>query len=936
MADHSGVAILRQLRFVVASWKEDTRTDVELLNRFIQTRDEQAFSTLVGRHSELVWGVCLRVLKNPADAQDALQATFLRLARDAHRITKQESLAGWLYRVARDCAIDLRRSIARQRRLEDRLMKVARAEPPSADLRVLLDDELDRLPLSERAVIVLVCLEGRTYADAALELQCSIAAVHRRLVRAQTRLRRRLIKKYPKIGGMVLTPAFFQSPEAWAVPPPLLSQTVAHGLTFAHSGQLPVGRVVQLVAPGTVPLTMAVTMTVVAFVAATSLAGLFLVYPPSNQPGQEPPIHSTAFRITPPRSPATIPQQQPAVHGVIRDPNGQPMAGVEVTALVRQPFLPGERGLRDARLATTTTNDAGEFHLPLPEQFDTWFQERLITVQASAPGWTPATAPVRLPETSTVELCLRNGIPLRGRLVDSNNKPIAHARVDVVRIGDAVAEPIVGLPQQQTPPGWPEAVWTNAHGEFVLPNLGSCENVWVRVSDPRFAIETFRVDIHGPHRSREFVLNPAVPLTVTVIAADTGQPLPGARVSFITDRQVAHPHFCTPDYAIRGTRLLPSDIDAITDSAGRVTVTFANDDQIDVLAYAPADAGPYLGVRVHVDLVEAQGSQGHQVTIKLTRGQWVTGQILDLQGQPLGGAAVHWGHLEGREPEWRSELIAGRDAIVRADAKGHFRLALPPGPATLRVYGPTPDFIATSTKLPGNSNTTLYAHAIVPLDVPATGTMPPVTITLTPGLCIRGRVVSPAADSTAGFVLASGRVSPVRGYATIPLAIRKGAFTIPGAQPDTITRIYALDPVARVGAVSDATPADNPTVTLSPCGGLRLRVLGPDREPLPNISVNLSLLVERDRPRGCPEIGQADPQPVEWFDAINYPTRPKTNADGVAELSALIPGARYSLAIGSGAHRISLGTFTIASGKTQILPDIVLTDPPTRGKGASR
>lgn len=936
MADHSGVAILRQLRFVVASWKEDPRTDVELLNRFIQTRDEQAFSTLVGRHSELVWGVCLRVLKNPADAQDALQATFLRLARDAHRIIKQESLAGWLYRVARDCAIDLRRSIARQRRLEDRLMKAARAEPPSADLRVLLDDELDRLPLSERAVIVLVCLEGRTYADAALELQCSIAAVHRRLVRAQTRLRRRLIKKYPKTAGMVLTPALFQRPAAWAVPPSLLSQTVAHGLTFAHSGQLPVGRVAQLVIPSTVPLTQSLTMTVVALVAAASLAGIFLVDTPRNEPAPEPPTRFTAARITPSPLPVTIPPQERAVRGVIRGTNGQPIAGAEVTALARQPFLPGERGLRDAHLATTTTNPAGEFHLPLPEQFDTWFQERLITVQASAPGWAPATLPVLWPETTTVELCLHGGIPLRGRLVDTHTKPIPHARVDVVRIGDAVAEPIVGLSHQQTPPGWPEGVWTNAHGEFVFPNLGACENVWVRVNDPRFAIETFRVDPHGPHPLQEFVLDPAVPLTVAVVAADTGQPLPGARVSFITDRHIAHPHFCTPEYAIRGTRLLPADIDAITDSTGRVTVTFAHDDQIDVLAYALADAGPYLGVRVHVNLAEAQRNPGQQVTIKLTRGQWVTGQILDPQGQPLGGAAVHWGRLEGREPEWRSELIAGRDAIARADAYGRFRLALPPGPATLRVYGPTPDFIATSTKLPGNSNTTLYAHAIVPIDVPTTGPLPPMTIALTPGLPIHGRVTSPAADSTAGFALASGRVSPVRGYAAIPLAIRQGAFTIPGAQADTITRIYLLDPVARVGGVGDATPADNPTVTLSPCGGLRLRVLGPDHEPLPNFAVNLSLLVERDRPRGCPENGQADPQPVEWFDAINYPTRPKTNADGVVELPALIPGARYSLAIGSGAHRRALGAFTIASGKTQILPDIVVTDSRPRSKGASR
>ncbi len=303
-----------------------------------------------------------------------------------------------------------------------------------------------------------------------------------------------------------------------------------------------------------------------------------------------------------------------------------------------------------------------------------------------------------------------------------------------------------------------------------------------------------------------------------------------------------------------------------------------------------------------------------------------------------------WDRFEASAPEWRSELIAGRDAIARSDANGHFRLALPPGPATLRVYGPTPDFIETSTRLLGNSNITLYshAHAKVPIEVPATGFMYPITITLTPGLSIHARLLSPAPDSTAGLVLALGRVLPVRGYAAIPLTIRTGTFTVPGARANTLTRLYILDPVACVGATIDATSAEPLTVALAPCDGLRLRLLGPDHEPLPQVRVNLYLLMERDPtvelnyPQECLENEHFDPQPVEWFDAINYPTRPKTNADGIVGRPALIPGARYSLTIGSAAHRIALGPFTIVSGKTQILPDFIVTDPHTFRPGASR
>lgn len=164
---------VRQLWFVVASWKEDKRTDVELLRRFIQSRDEQVFSTLVGRHSELVWGVCLRILRNIADAEDAAQATILRLARDANRIVNQDALTGRLLRVTRDCAIDLQRTILRQRRLEARLAECVARNPetaPATDLCVLLDDELALLPGADRTILILCCLEGRTYSDVALEM----------------------------------------------------------------------------------------------------------------------------------------------------------------------------------------------------------------------------------------------------------------------------------------------------------------------------------------------------------------------------------------------------------------------------------------------------------------------------------------------------------------------------------------------------------------------------------------------------------------------------------------------------------------------------------------------------------------------------------------------------------------------------------------------
>ena len=67
-------------------------SDAELLDRFVNSRDEAAFSALVARHGSMVFGVCRRLLHQTQDAEDAFQATFLILVRKAAAIRKRELL----------------------------------------------------------------------------------------------------------------------------------------------------------------------------------------------------------------------------------------------------------------------------------------------------------------------------------------------------------------------------------------------------------------------------------------------------------------------------------------------------------------------------------------------------------------------------------------------------------------------------------------------------------------------------------------------------------------------------------------------------------------------------------------------------------------------------------------------------------------------------
>src|SRR5262245_5036407 len=94
------VAVLQHIRRLVNTEAAQRWTDGELLRRYAVHRDEGAFAALVERHGPMVLGVCRRVLRHDQDTEDAFQAAFLVLARQAGAIRSPEALGRWLYEVA--------------------------------------------------------------------------------------------------------------------------------------------------------------------------------------------------------------------------------------------------------------------------------------------------------------------------------------------------------------------------------------------------------------------------------------------------------------------------------------------------------------------------------------------------------------------------------------------------------------------------------------------------------------------------------------------------------------------------------------------------------------------------------------------------------------------------------------------------------------------
>ena len=120
MASGPSAAVANQLRALFQGGTVGGLTDGQLLDRFVQRRDEAAFAALVERHGPMVLRVCRNRLGDPHDAEDAFQATFLVLARKAPSIRQSEAVAGWLFGVAGRVSARVRAADRRRMRAEQK------------------------------------------------------------------------------------------------------------------------------------------------------------------------------------------------------------------------------------------------------------------------------------------------------------------------------------------------------------------------------------------------------------------------------------------------------------------------------------------------------------------------------------------------------------------------------------------------------------------------------------------------------------------------------------------------------------------------------------------------------------------------------------------------------------------------------------------------
>jgi RNA polymerase sigma-70 factor (ECF subfamily) len=181
----------------------------EQIIQLAQEGDEQAYRVLYTRYCRVVYTLAYQMLGSHTDADEVVQETFIRVFKNIHRLRNAGAFNSWLYQIATNLSIDLRKVRTRRRTLAldespDNVsaFELATSRWVKNPSQVLENKELlkqitlavEELPAQQKAVIMMHEVEGLSKKMISEILECSLVTVRTNLHHARKKLRKTLLK----------------------------------------------------------------------------------------------------------------------------------------------------------------------------------------------------------------------------------------------------------------------------------------------------------------------------------------------------------------------------------------------------------------------------------------------------------------------------------------------------------------------------------------------------------------------------------------------------------------------------------------------------------------------------------------------------------------------------------------------------------------------
>ena len=673
-------AFVRDLETLYQAGTLGGLTDRELLGRF-RTGDrvaaQQAFEAIVRRHGPMVLGVCRRILRDDHTAEDAFQATFLVLALKADTIRKPDALGSWLHGVAG--RISRRSRILSHRRGEQRLPPESRAlrapeagETDLAELRSVLDEEVDRLPAAYRRAVVLCYLEGRSQQDAARELGWSKGTVSGRLARAKDLLRARLTRRGFAPSSAPLGLILAEETVAASVPAPLVAGAArsAVSVVLGRGEALAASRSVMALADGAlramllakVKLTVVVLLALVTFATTLAQTGTGPVSPAQVRPGgvrDGLPSHTAVPPETPGQAGRVVdspPSAEIPQPGAAETPRPGPTLNLEVVSGTDHVPLPGalvwiQINWTRPRTSQGRTDNEGHYAIGLPAGVFSWL--RIGVVHAGfAPHELLWSGEEPIPDSYTVSL--ERGVPIGGSVRDEQERPIVGARVHLH---------VWATPPRGGPERYPDPMTEIAAA--VTDDQGR----WRSEALPASAAPGVKLELLTTHPDHIALRQPVTAETLRALASagvmKTGRSV-GGTVSSPTGRPVAG-----ATIVVQNSNNVGSSQRLRTDEHGGFRTGQFIDPSWDEITLTVQADGFASAMRRLVNAPEIPPQ-----VVRLLPRKPLRGRVVDSQGRSIAGALV--------TPTW--ELGNGRlDWEARTGADGRFQWFEAPASGTILI-----------------------------------------------------------------------------------------------------------------------------------------------------------------------------------------------------------------------------------------------------------
>jgi RNA polymerase sigma factor (sigma-70 family) len=657
MSSSAVLTSVRRLRGLLAAKHGQEQSDEQLLDAFSSRGDDLAFAALVRRHGPMVLNVCRRVLGHEQDAEDAFQATFLVLARRVASLRDKSVLASFLHGIAFHLASKAKRAAGRRRKYEGSVGARTQSRSPAdpsdelsrREVRTLLDEEIARLPEKYRTAFVLCCLENVSQAEAARRLGRKERTLSNQLAEARKRLSQGLARRGIELTA-VLAAMELAMQTASALPAVLLAKTVEAATRDVVSAA--VAKLVQSMTTALMvskaKLATVVVLTVSLLAAATS-GSLVYWYERTSEPlaaAPKPPDDKPKIALPKGETPESV-----QIQGRVLDPEGKPKAGAKLLLLDKNQKL-GQLGVTAAD---------GRFTIAVPKEAkDQWLLAR------SGDSGIDFLHLAQALQRKTIEFRLVKDRAIRGRIVNTEGKPVAGVRVAVQSLNlyaDNSLDSFLSAWkkrhfQRGLPSGvkdfWSEAAvllpaTTDADGRFIVHGVGvervaqlhlrgagiADAKVWVvnRAGfDPKpynqasldnipkgLEHHAYRIVLHGPDVS--VVAEAEKPIFGIVKDAENGKGRPGVDV-YLTRRDESK----SVDVVVQAT----------TDAQGRYELHGARKAKAYMLEVKDDPSAGYLRSRVWVD--DTAGYNPIVADLRVKKGVVITGTLRDgPNGKPLAG-----------------------------------------------------------------------------------------------------------------------------------------------------------------------------------------------------------------------------------------------------------------------------------------------------------